>query len=249
VHLSQDFFGLPANDAAPPAPANIAALPLRRFQPILTEARDELVDDDARAEMRIDDDSSDHGSSCPVSEDDYINDIGEDSGNHDDADSPLEDDYNQQSSNGGAAVLSHLPHALHPEEYVHAIPAVDAAAHQADPALQPHDDVPDAARDDDGDDVGNDNAPGNMNVEDEWEIDDWNEGMREGWDWVPLAVVCTMFGIVHIMHAAACMCTCVTLSCRSHFSNFSGCLEDFVTLQCRFCKWLSVIQSLFSLFL
>ncbi len=40
------------------------------------------------------------------------------------------------------------------------------------------------------DDMNNDNAQDAINNDDGWDIDDWNEGIREGWDWVPLAVVC-----------------------------------------------------------
>jgi hypothetical protein len=35
----------------------------------------------------------------------------------------------------------------------------------------------------------NENAPGNMVEQDEWEVDDWNDDLREGWDWIPLGVV------------------------------------------------------------
>lgn len=55
--------------------------------------------------------------------------------------------------------------------------------------------VPDAldvAADADGNNFEDNNAHdarNEINNDDEWEIDDWNEGMREGWDWVPLPVV------------------------------------------------------------
>ena len=122
------------------------------------------------------------------------------------ADSIPEENFDQQRSTAYAAAPAFLPHTQHLQNHAHHIPVVIAAAHHADAVPPPNEAAHDAgaAAAGHGNIVDDGNALGNNNEEDEWEIDDWNEGMREGWDWVPLAVVCTILGITRILMSAEC---------------------------------------------
>lgn len=135
----------------------------------------ERVGDDSRAEIMNDADSDDGDSWRTVDDDDDITD--DEDGNHDS--DVFREQFGNQRSDGhgsdGAAPALHLPHP-------------------ADAGLLPNNNALNFAVDamhGDGNDDDDDSAQGDINNEDEWEIDDWNEGMREGWDWVPLAVVCS----------------------------------------------------------
>lgn len=175
ILFSQDFFGLPANGPAPPAAANVVAPSIHHSHPFPRQPSGERLDDDALAETRSDD-VHDHGHLV----DDIDSDYDHDGYNSDD----VAGVYQSQRVNGGAAVS---PQSVNVQNYAHPIPAVDAVGDAAPP---PHVGVPARAADDGDRHIVDDGE--NIDAEDEWEIDEWNEGMREGWDWVPLAVVSTI---------------------------------------------------------
>jgi hypothetical protein len=232
IILSQDFFGLPANGPAPPAAANVVAPSIHHSHPFPRQSSGERLDDDALAETR-NDDVHDHGHLVDETDSDYDH----DGYNSDDVD----DDHQSQRVNGGAAVS---PQFVNVQNYAHPVPAVDAIG---DAAPLPHVGAPaHAADDEDRHSVDDGDALENIDAEDEWEIDGWNEGMREGWDWVPLAVVSTIFVRIFMAIKAEFTHECDISSCRCHFLSFLGCLGACAMSECHFCKWLFAIQSLFS---
>jgi hypothetical protein len=179
---------LPPNDQALPA----APLPLH-FQPTLRQPLDEQ---EPHGEMSSGTDNGDGGSWRTV-DDDNEGDDGDDSHN---------DDYQPNYD----VDLDGMDIAAAPRFYDHHNLQADArpirhyVAHPV--GIEPHNHGPldNAVNADDIDNQHNAEADvrGDVNDEDEWEVEDWNEGMREGWDWVPLAVVFTCFVVIFGIAAA-----------------------------------------------
>ena len=183
------FGRLPNDHAAPAAP-----LP-RQFQPAL---RQPLGEQDPRGEISSGTDNGDGGSWRTIDDEEEEGNDGDDS--HHDGDQQ-NDDVDVDGEDVAAA-----PHFQnHPDLQDDARP-FRHFAHPADVGPPNNHGPLDIAAD--GDEIDNQhNAEADVrdevNDEDEWEIDDWNEGMREGWDWVPLAVVFTCFVLIYGIAAAS----------------------------------------------
>ncbi len=151
------------------------------------------------------DDDYDCDSGNSVDEDD---DVADDEGSNHDSGGAPEQVQNQQNGSLGGDAAAPLPLFL---------PPVDDGLLPFDIAVGA---IHDAAGN--GNHVEDNNAQDDMNNDDEWDIDDWNEGMREGWDWVPLAVVC--FCQIHqIMLSCRHMCSEVlSFTLQVPFFEFLG---------------------------